>query len=810
MSDATSRLLIEDAEISLKRRIASIRGSSDLTEAFVGWILRDSESQYVDLQLAAKTAASRQGAARTYRDVAILGFAVSILPRQEVLGKALQTDLEWMSGRKPFAANRLPDFEVDGLALLGMAQGLICSERENTHKVREWLSALLPKSLERGRLESWDRSLILAAQLSLQKGTSQSTLLEPLEADLAVALAARGIIKVDTEEEKKALNLILTSNHSEQQVDRAATQLAVLDWLKQQVPTIFTGRATLAEVVKILEAIPRSLQHWCWEEQARTSKAPANPVKWDIQNEYHIQDLLWTILAPIFPDLEDEENLPSIGHKHPKCKLGIPSLRLIIEVKFVYNETNSEFDEIIESVAADTNLYLSEAFNYDKAIAFVWDNSSQTEQHSLLRQALQKIKGLMEAIVVPRPKKMSLEHRYNGDNYSEPINDRSEVTPSIENEKKCGQDNNAMRLTGQQYEQLTEALLDAFPSQGKLAQLVTFRLEKNLNAIAIGNDLKEIIFKLIETAQAEGWVTELVTAARQSNPGNPSLFAFAQEFNLATSTPSGVALEKIIRNANSFLDVNTWRNRLGQIEAQVCRIEITSNKGQLFGTGFLIAPNVAITNYHVMEAVILGEQGLTTKKGLRAARSDVILRFDYKQLANNTIINQGVEYRLAEDWLIDVSPYVIGNQLPQPDELDYALLRVDEVPGREPVGKNAEPGSPERGWIELPTEPREFLPNSPLFIMQHPKAEPLKLAFDTDAIIGLNPNGTTVTYRTNTEGGSSGSPCFDINWKLVALHHSGDPDWLNPTYNAGTPFSAICSLLEKRDLLTNLLSNQPM
>jgi V8-like Glu-specific endopeptidase len=94
--------------------------------------------------------------------------------------------------------------------------------------------------------------------------------------------------------------------------------------------------------------------------------------------------------------------------------------------------------------------------------------------------------------------------------------------------------------------------------------------------------------------------------------------------------------------------------------------------------------------------------------------------------------------------------------------------------------------------------------------MQHPKAEPLKLAFDTDAIIGLNPNGTTVTYRTNTEGGSSGSPCFDINWNLVALHHSGDPDWLNPTYNAGTPFSAICSLLEKRDLLTSLLSNQPM
>lgn len=810
MSDATSRLLVEDAGISLKRRIASVRGGSDVTEAFVGWILKDSESRYVDLQKAALAAAPKQGAARTYHDVAVLGFAASIWSNQEVVSEALQTGLEWMTGRKPFASNRVPDFEVDGLALLGMAQGIVCSEWENAHRAREWISALLPKSLELGRLKSWERSLILAAQLSLQKGSNQSIPLEALEADLAVALAARGIIRVDTEEEKKALALILTSNPSEQQVDRAATQLAVLDWLKQQVPTILTGRATLAEVVKILEAIPLSLQHWCWEEKPRTRKAGAKAVKWDIQNEYHVQDLLWTILAPVFPDLEDEENLFSLGQKHPKCNLFIPSLRLIIEVKFIYNGNQSEFDEILESIAADTSLRLSKTFYCDKIIAFVWDNSSRTEQYNELSKSIQKIKGVIKAIVVPRPKNMSLEHRYNGDHYSEPVNNRSEVTRSIENEKKCKQDNNAMRLTGQQYEQLTKALLDAFPSQGKLAQLVTFRLEKNLNAIAIGNDLKEIIFKLIETAQAEGWVTELVTAARQSNPGNPSLFAFAQEFNLATSTPSGVALEKIIRNANSFLDVNTWRNRLGQIEAQVCRIEITSNKGQLFGTGFLIAPNVAITNYHVMEAVILGEQGLTTKKGLRAARTDVILRFDYKQLANNTIINQGVEYRLAEDWLIDVSPYVIGNQLPQPDKLDYALLRVDEVPGREPVGKNAEPGSPERGWIELPTEPHEFLPNTPLFIMQHPKAEPLKLAFDTDAIIGLNPNGTTVTYKTNTEGGSSGSPCFDINWKLVALHHSGDPDWLNPTYNAGTPFSAICSLLEKRDLLTSLLSNQPM
>jgi V8-like Glu-specific endopeptidase len=360
-----------------------------------------------------------------------------------------------------------------------------------------------------------------------------------------------------------------------------------------------------------------------------------------------------------------------------------------------------------------------------------------------------------------------------------------------------------MRLTGKQYQQLTDALIDAFPSQQRLAELVKFRLEKNLNAIAMGDDLKEIIFKLIGIAESEGWIDRLIASARESNPGNPRLFAVAQEFNLATPMPSslsGLALEKIIIKTNSFLDVNRWREALGKIEAQVCRIEITTNDGIEFGTGFLVAPNVVMTNYHVMKAVIEGKAGT----------NDVILRFDYKQLRDRTIINPGTEYHLADDWLIDKSSNVIGNRLPTPDELDYTLVRVEGIPGEEAIGKNAESSSALRGWVKLPTKSYEFAPNTPLLIVQHPQAEPLKLAFDTDSIIGVSENGTTVTYRTNTEPGSSGSPCFDINWNLVALHHSGDPNWLNPNYNAGTPLSAIRSRLEKQDLWVDLLSGKPI
>lgn len=368
-----------------------------------------------------------------------------------------------------------------------------------------------------------------------------------------------------------------------------------------------------------------------------------------------------------------------------------------------------------------------------------------------------------------------------------------------------------MKLTGLQYQQLTNVFLEAFPTPAILAEMVRFRIEKNLYAIAIGDDLKEIVFKLIRTAEAEGWTAHLIVAARESNPGNPALLAFAQQFGLAPLSPPRPELERIIRATNSFLDVNKWRSKLGQIEAQVCRIEIRSNMGMIYGTGFLLAPDVVITNYHVMESVIEGVQGCTTNMGASAMPRDVILRFDYKRLADGTTIHPGTVYYLAADnWLIDKSPMSPVDNLPEPkyslpelDQLDYALLRVNGTPGNDAVGNKAEPTAPPRKWIEVLTQAPTIYPNTALFILQHPQGDPLQLALDTNAIIGVNANNTRISYKTNTLSGSSGSPCFNNDWELVALHHSGDPNFdlaHKPVYNEGIPITAILNLLERRGL----------
>ncbi len=53
--------------------------------------------------------------------------------------------------------------------------------------------------------------------------------------------------------------------------------------------------------------------------------------------------------------------------------------------------------------------------------------------------------------------------------------------------------------------------------------MLSFQLDKNLNAIASEGNLKQIVFELIKKAEAGNWVENLIAAALKENPGNLSL-----------------------------------------------------------------------------------------------------------------------------------------------------------------------------------------------------------------------------------------------------------------------------------------------
>lgn len=356
----------------------------------------------------------------------------------------------------------------------------------------------------------------------------------------------------------------------------------------------------------------------------------------------------------------------------------------------------------------------------------------------------------------------------------------------------------SLNLQGDKLQRLSEALRAAYPVR-RFAEMLRFRLDKRLEEISLGADYREIVFDTMMAAESEGWTAELVLAARQSNPGNAALLAFAQEVTLA---PGGPQLERTVKTKNPFIDVEIFRTRLGEVETQVCRIEIDTPQGTVYGTGFLLGPDLVLTNHHVMDQVIAG------KVPPKAA----LFRFDYKRLASS-VVSQGCVFHLADEWLVDCSPPSEIDLQPEPkqgvpaaDELDYALVRLDGTPGSTAAGAKPEPNAPPRGWIKLgkPAAPQA---ESPMLIMQHPDSAPLKLALDMSGVIGANGNGTRLKYTVNTEGGSSGAPCFNVDWELVALHHSGDPNFdpdHKPEYNEGIPIDAILALLTtrgKRDLI---------
>lgn len=359
-----------------------------------------------------------------------------------------------------------------------------------------------------------------------------------------------------------------------------------------------------------------------------------------------------------------------------------------------------------------------------------------------------------------------------------------------------------MALSGEQYQSLTDALEAAFPNEDVLRRMVRFKLNLNLDAIARGGTLIDRIYYLIEAAEAGGWTGKLIVGARQFNPGNPKLEAFAVAYGLGSVGPNekGIA-EVMLREELPFQDFRAWLGNLGQQEPRVCRVEIpmkgkaatVCREGLACGTGFLVDKDLLLTAFHVVEPLMDWQKRQAAGQKW-ANPEDVRLRFDYVRREGEEAIHQGTVFKLSADW--DVL-HRLGSQadfkasaLPTNDELDFALLRVANTPGDQPVGGVGGLGAAKRGWIALPDEPAWPKKDGTIFILQHPEGEPLKLA-PPDRILDLNDNRTRVRYLVNTKQGSSGSPCFDAMLRLVALHHFG----IYETYNQGVPIATITPLI---------------
>ncbi len=161
-----------------------------------------------------------------------------------------------------------------------------------------------------------------------------------------------------------------------------------------------------------------------------------------------------------------------------------------------------------------------------------------------------------------------------------------------------------------------------------------------------------------------------------------------------------------------------------------------------FGTGFLVGPNVLMTNHHVLPDI---QTAWRTR-----------LDLDYElDIHGQELFPQ--QHRLAPDRLFETN-----------EQLDCTVVAVNPQPE---IGTQS---LAQFGWLPLSNREGKAIVGEFLSIIQHPGGERKQVCVRENKLLRYGDD--TLWYQADTVAGSSGSPVFNPFWQVVALHHSGVPE----------------------------------
>jgi hypothetical protein len=385
-----------DLRHTLESRVATPDGLPVHLKAFTWWMLgRTGWECPLLAEIAPKT-----GAARIPSHIAAAGMAYRSLGGSRCDLVYIREGLEWLSRREFFVPHGPLQLERDGVAVLGLAFA-VQSLGAVGYAVHSWLYEFITKFLEALAPGTWDGSLALAGQVVLDP-TRCGSALPSMRPDISVALVAKGLISNYGVNGEAAWQAVATMDGLDEGPAQAAVLLAAFDRLLADSLPARLANIQVEDVCRIVQNLPTAMRRWTWDDKPKTPRSKA--ARWEVENEYHVQNMLWAIMAPLFPDLDDEDYIESIGQKHPRYDLAIPSLGLIIEVKFI--RPGVPFSSVIGEIAEDVTLYLRAGRGWRYLIPVVWDDSCRTEEHHEFLGGLRKMQGVVEAVVISRPAKM--------------------------------------------------------------------------------------------------------------------------------------------------------------------------------------------------------------------------------------------------------------------------------------------------------------------------------------------------------------------------------------------------------------------
>ena len=333
------------------------------------------------------------------------------------------------------------------------------------------------------------------------------------------------------------------------------------------------------------------------------------------------------------------------------------------------------------------------------------------------------------------------------------------------------------------FEELHTAIVKSF-KRPELQRLVRFRLGITWDNVVPRGDFEDEVFKLLEWANGKSLLRELFDAVCEARPRATTFKNIAIELRdsvkdkheavatqLERLTPCQDDIrEELLANVPHWGGIEQAAITDGSVhngsrsdfiyeyhraKAYICAI---GTEDSHVGTGFLIAQNLILTNWHVFEACL--------SRGTEIlAVFDHFGRSDFEELTR---------YHVARE------------PLAASDQLDFAIVQLLTAPANN------------RGCVALTPPIRKLDFREPVFVIGHPgttadsRVAPAPLTLSVGVLFDANSESRRIAYSAQTAPGSSGSPVFNENFEVIGIHYHGE----KRINNHGIPIWAIIEELK--------------
>lgn len=336
--------------------------------------------------------------------IAAIGYGLAgALPGAQATARSLLVPaMQRLMSRNPFTDRLTFVYDLPQLAGIGLAAQAVAADLPG---FSEWLSDILhddrlqPSDRFQAFLREHVRSLLSGQPAAVHAQQDDDVSVIALRYWMTSAGTAPPPGPAEHRElQKRIASEAPRTDPAQLPVSRVAliyrTVTAVLDASIEQA---ILSRSHLVTVLSRFEA---AMRRWRCDDSSMKQ-----PIRWPVTAEREVQDILWLMLRPVFDDLVDEETLPKLGHSTYRADFGIPSLGVLIEVKYV--RKSSDFKEIEKQVLEDSVAYLNGITAYKEIVVFIYDESASVQEHDTTASALRGIDRISDVIIVSRPSQLA-------------------------------------------------------------------------------------------------------------------------------------------------------------------------------------------------------------------------------------------------------------------------------------------------------------------------------------------------------------------------------------------------------------------